>query len=551
MLLQKKILIIHKGNRYLTGLLIQYGFGNFKILKAERLSIIQDLFLEYVESNKQAENNTEELNNYLSGFEYNLLRFIKTLFTDQEEIALILNNEDLFIRNLEIPVEKVETAFEIFENEIESLLPYTLEELQVLPSLIKFENNTAYFIGFAALNSLLESYTKIIIENGLSLRMLGVECIALASAIELLLEADYLKKNVIQMDIGYSRTIINILEKGKLSFSRTINFGFKNLIDILKKYLQEKSITEETIEEFVKKNLFQLLKGNINFSYKINNIENLQKEILEEFQYFLTEVKRTLITLNYEYYSYILLSGEGALIQNINEYIEENLNIQTKFYEIQLGEDNISPWIILIGGFLHYIKSQKQKIDFLNTPLGKTLKKGEIRLEVFLPPALITSVALIIFLISFVISILLERRQLAYYQGEIQKIAKTVPGIEDSLNPISAAKKICEEKLNYWKNILAGTKFLDIIKELEEYSPEPHVANIQFKSLRYEENQIFLELVVDNIGNVVKVQEEFQKSRLFSVVEVVRRDLIAGQKVRLELSLKIKPNAIKFEVDCK
>jgi len=255
--------------------------------------------------------------------------------------------------------------------------------------------------------------------------------------------------------------------------------------------------------------------------------------------------------LNYDHYSYLLLSGGGCLISGINESIEASLNLQTKYYEIQLGDEPVEPWMICLGGFFYFQKNQKDRIDFLNTPLGKTLKRSEIRLQAFNIPAIITGVSILIFLISFVISILLERKQLEFYRSKIQEVASAIPGAEKSNNPVSFVKNLCNEKLGYWKNIVAGVKFLDIIKEINEHTVGPDVAKIQFKSLSYTENQVELELEVDSIGNVVKVQEEFQKSRLFSTVEVVRRDLIAGQKVRLGLSLKIKPRDIQIGVDCK
>jgi hypothetical protein len=164
---------------------------------------------------------------------------------------------------------------------------------------------------------------------------------------------------------------------------------------------------------------------------------------------------------------------------------------------------------------------------------------------------LITTISVLIFLLSFVVDILLERKQLQFYKNKIIEVAQTIPGIKESPNPVSAVRNLCNQKLEYWKNIVVGKKFLDIIKEIDEHTVGADSARIQFKSLYYTENQIELELEVDSIGNVVKVQEEFQKSRMFSTVEVTRRDLMAGQKVRLGLSLKLKPINIPLGVDCK
>lgn len=547
-LLEQKILILDHGSKYYKGILIEYGFGNFSIKKIEKLPVLADLTLLPEDSTIQTIDIQENFESELAIFEYNFLRFTKTLFTDQQDIVFLLNNDKVFIRNIEIPAEKKEIALEIVENEIENYLPYSLDEVQVLSNVLKIENGVATILGFAVKNEYIERYAKIIIENGFSLRMIGIESVSLSSAIELLPEDEYLKKIIIQIDIGYSKTILNIIEKGKLAFSRIIPFGIKNLLFILKKYFNKMS--DDDLESYLYKHFIDFLKEK-DINLNIKNYEDFTKEIIEEWNYFISELKKTILNLKYDFYSYVLISGSGSLIHNLNEKIEEDINIQVKRYEIQLGDDKIEPYVVAIGAFFHFKKNQKDRIDFLNTPIGKTLKRGEIRLKVFYTPLLLSFVSILVFLISFIIGILLERRQLQNYQMEIQKIAQSIPGVGNTMNPVAKAKKLCEDKLNYWKNIYAGNKYLDVIKEVSEHTVGPDVANIQFKSLRYTENQIFLEFVVDSIGNVVKVQEEFQKSRMFSVVEVIRRDLIAGQKVRLELSLKIKPENIKFDVDCK
>jgi Tfp pilus assembly PilM family ATPase len=546
--LQQKILILDRGTKYYKGLLIEQGLGNFKILRAEKLPLINDLsFLQETTDSL----NEEFLKNELSIFEYNFLRFTKTLFTDENEIVFLFRNDEVFIRVLKIPAEKEDVALDVLENEIEGYLPYNLEEVQIVSNFIKFHNGIADVMGIAIKNELLENYTKVLLENGFSIGMLGIESIALASSIELLPETEYNKKIILQLDIGYSKTILNVIEKGKLAFSRVWSFGIKNLIDIFKSYYTiEKNISEDQVEQILFENFFSILKG----EYSFNSIENKQKlikELKEEWQFFLEELKRTINILDYEYISYVLLSGGGSLIHRINQNLEESLNIQVKYYEIQLANEPIEPWLICIGGFFHYKKALKERVDFLTSPLGKTLKRGEIRLKVFYLPVLITTISVLIFLLSFVVDILLERKQLQFYKNKIIEVAQTIPGIKESPNPVSAVRNLCNQKLEYWKNIVVGKKFLDIIKEIDEHTVGADSARIQFKSLYYTENQIELELEVDSIGNVVKVQEEFQKSRMFSTVEVTRRDLMAGQKVRLGLSLKLKPINIPLGVDCK
>ncbi|MFN3605370.1 MAG: pilus assembly protein PilM [Leptonema sp. (in: bacteria)] len=546
---QQKILVLDRGSKFYKGMLIEQGFGNFEILKMEKLPVIKELIF--------TESESEELDKEYFISEYNFLRFAKTLFTDEKEIIFLLKNEEAYIRNLEIPAEKEELALSLLENELENYLPVSLEEVQVIGKVWEIKDSTAKIIGFASQNKILESFSKLMIESGFSLKMLTVESVALASAIELLPEDEFLKKNICQMDVGYSKTIVNFIHKGKLIFTRTIPFGIENLENVLKFYLKQTKWNPKDIENFIFEELFKFYNNfkketqSIPFNLKKEEQKELFLDLENELNFFINELNRTLFTFNLEYFSYFLLSGGGALISGLSDFIEEKLNIQSKRYDIQLGNEPIEPWIICLGGYLHYKKPPKEKLDFLKTNLGKTLKKGEIRFKAFVVPSFLMGISFIVLLISIVIGFVSERKQLEFYRGKIQEVALQTPEISKSSNPVQKAKQICEEKINYWKNIIAGTKILDILREIEEHTPSPDVAKVQFKSLRYFENQVNLEIVVDSISQIVKVQEELQKSRMFSSVEVVRRDILAGQKVRLEISINIKPKDIKLNMDCK
>ncbi len=547
---QQKILVLDRGSKFYKGMLIEYGLGNFQILKIEKLPMIKELIYENSTSDQKI--NDEEF----TISEYNFLRFAKTLFTEQEEIIFLLKNEEVFIRNLEIPAEKEELAKQIYQNEIENYIPVSLEEVQIISHVWEISESRAKVLGFAAQNHLLESFSSLLIENGFSLKMLGLESVALANAIELLPEDEYIRKNVCQLDIGYSKTLVNYLYKGKLIFTRNVSFGVETLINIVQVHTKKLKWNIEEIQTFVFKKLFSFY---LNFHKDTDFDISLNKEELSKFyqdldielRFFTEELKRTFSTFDYENFSFLLLSGGGSLIHGISDFIEQKLNIQVKYYEIQLANENIEPWIVCLGAFLHYRKNPKQKLDFLNTYLGKSIKKGEIRLKALLIPVSMIIFSILIFFISFIFRIILEKKEFEFYQAKIQEIALQIPEIGKSQNPVQKAKQICEEKLNYWKNIIAGVKFLDILKEIEENTPSPEVAKIQFKSLRYFENQINLEIVVDSISQVVKVQEDLQKSRMFSSVEVVRRDILTGQKVRLEININIKPKDIQLNIDCK
>ncbi len=526
-LLSQRYLILDRGSRYYKGIIIESNLSDFKILDLKKLRVIKDL--KFLEEEYDFDEN-------LYSFEYNFLRFYNTFFAGEDNLIFLFNNEEVFFRRLEIPAEKEKVVYDILENEIEAYLPVKLEDVQVLGSIYDFNNSLARLIGIAIENKKLEEYSRLIMENHLNLKMITIESFALASAINLIPRENFLNKIIGQLDIGYSKTILNILLNGKIVNTRTIPFGLKNLIDILMK--NEKNKDEDSLESLIFSSFFELITN-----------QKFADEIIYEIENLSNEIKRTLFSSDIENLSFIMASGGGSLLSDLINILEKKLNIPIQRYFIQIEDEPIEPYIIAIGAFYEFKK--KEKIDFLKSSIGNILQKGEVQFQSLFIPATMVGISFIILLISYTLGILLDRKQIQFYEEQIQEVVATLPELGNAVNPVQKAKSICQKKLDNWKSIAENKKTLDVLKEISEHTISPDSAKIEFKSLRYTENQVEIELVVDSLSNVVKVQEELQKSRMFTSVEVVRRDLVAGQKVRLQLNLKIKPSDIKMDLVCK
>ncbi len=205
-LLSQRYLILDRGSRYYKGIIIESNLSDFKILDLKKLRVIKDL--KFLEEEYDFDEN-------LYSFEYNFLRFYNTFFAGEDNLIFLFNNEEVFFRRLEIPAEKEKVVYDILENEIEAYLPVKLEDVQVLGSIYDFNNSLARLIGIAIENKKLEEYSRLIMENHLNLKMITIESFALASAINLIPRENFLNKIIGQLDIGYSKTILNILLNGK------------------------------------------------------------------------------------------------------------------------------------------------------------------------------------------------------------------------------------------------------------------------------------------------------------------------------------------------
>jgi len=166
-------------------------------------------------------------------------------------------------------------------------------------------------------------------------------------------------------------------------------------------------------------------------------------------------------------------------------------------------------------------------------------------------PGIVASSALLILLFSFIIGIVSEQNQLSALQGQMQEIAKAIPGINPKQDPVKAARAICQNRLRVMRTVLGGYRTLDILKEVTEHTADPSETPTKLRSIRYDESAVELDLELDNVNQIVTVQEHYQRSKLFSAVEIGRPDVNPGRKVRLRLKLVLKPVTNNLEVNCR
>ena len=549
-LFQNRYLIIDCGNRYIKGLLVQEGLGARKILRAEMLPAVSRADRPEAESEEDAARDD---------YEYNLVRFIQSFFPEETSYILTLPLSETYVRDIDIPVVHPVQALEILPNEVENKVPISLEDAEVIGEYWKSDEEASHFISYTAPLNSIEAAVDPLIRSGGNVRMLTVPTAALASAIQMLPEHLFLGKILGQADIGYQDTLINLLDSGAVCFTRSIPFGFQDLIQEIQEITGYELERAESLIKDLELDVSESKSGGYNEAvlamYRLNK-EDAKKIIRKTKDFYrevAAEIERTLISAPVPSPDAVYISGGGATLPGCDDFLETSLGIPVNPYPLQLETENIAPWVMALGMMEHFARKQKERIDFLSTPFGSTLRRGEIRLSAFSTPLYIASVGLVVLLIGFIVGIAMDRSRLAEYRAIADKEAqRIVPGYRPGAQvPVDAVRTVCNERLAMAQTRYGGFRSLDILREISEKTPaRAEVGELKVKVLHYRENQVDLGLELGISTQIAQVQQALRESKMFSAVTESRSDELPGQKVRVRFTINLANDGGTSGVSC-
>lgn len=538
-LFQENVVIVDRGSHELRALLVRRGMGTFDILKKDTLPALP------------APDGDVETGSY------NLLRFIQTLFPDESVFYLPVTSTELFVRNVDLPTENAKLAAEILPGDLEPLLPVPLEEVEIVSTCWQSGNEQSRMTAFAVEKSQIELLADPVVKSGKSIGYMAPIPHLLASAINLLPAQETAGRVIAQLDIGLHGSLFNLLYDGKLAFTRTLPVGGADFTEEISEQL---GISMDEAERFKRDSGVDVSRKDIDelpaslpirSGFTAPRLKRMKQGLLRLVKEMAVEIERSILASPLREPSHLYISGGGSLLRGISDVLEEETNLRFRRYPLLLADEGVEQWIICLGT-LHAAGAKKEaRLDFLQTPTGARLRSGEIRWRPFMMPGIVASSALLILLFSFIAGIVLEQNQLSALQKQMQEIAKTIPGINPKQDPVKAARAICQNRLRVMRTVLGGYRTLDILKEVTDHTADPSQASLKLKSIKYDESAVELDLEVDSVNQLVAIQEQYQNSKLFSAVEVIRRDINPRQKVRLGLKLVLKPVTNNLEVNCR
>jgi type IV pilus assembly protein PilM len=202
--------------------------------------------------------------------------------------------------------------------EAEQRSPFDVEDVTLDHHVIRVDEETkkAEILLVAARNEFLNSYIELILDAGLQPVVVDIDAFAALNAYEYNYEIDPTRTTVL-VNIGYDVTNVLYLYEGLYHSTRDISSGTREIYNsIQKEFRLNAELAGKAIKGEMKDSIDQdMLKATI-----ISSTEELVSGMELAFSYFKTQAKVDKI-------DWMVLSGGGALVPFLPEYLQSKLNI--------------------------------------------------------------------------------------------------------------------------------------------------------------------------------------------------------------------------------
>jgi len=527
-------LAIDYGSTFLKGVLFKKVLGKVTILRTEKLPVVQ------LDENEG------------DPYEYNIVRFIQSFFPEEDRFLLNLGIHNLFVRDLSIPLTSDKAILEVLPFEVENLVPYPMEELEVIGKTWKVGKENSELICFNVHHSELNRALKPFSKGDLQLSCLSLDSFVISSIISKHHNLLIHEKTVLQLDIGGKYSILNIVQDGKLRHTRQIYLGGKEITEEIAKILKVDENLAEEIKCSINFSLFNSeenseleLKFLKRFSVSDAQLKNIRKLVQAKIESLIHEMENSVFSLNeQERPSLILLSGGGSLFNGLVEQVQNRLNLPVSRYEF-LGISDPT-LVTAIGTGIHF--ESRNQVNFLGTGFAKRINSNRFRIGAFKPHLILVGISLILLLGVFFIGIILDNRKISANRKILADKFKSGIGgeiseDEDVLATAASKLKAEKKKTEIYRLFLSKESILDLMNELSEQFPSQEALPFVLDQFNFEDNEIQIYGRVNEFGEIGTIQAAIEKSDKFTNIQILNKRLITGVN-KLKVSFKIKIDVV-------
>ena len=537
MLFFGEILALDYGTRFIKGILYRKYPGDTSIISYHIMEIVS----------------SEHENNIL----YNIEKFVQTYYPEQKNLLLNFPGKEVFIRDVEIPVEADNAIREIIPFEVENMLPFSVENMEVLYTVWKKENGVSNALTCSCHQDYITGLVTPLVDRGYKIYQLSVDSYCLYTL--LYNDPNVADEVVAQMDIGADKTILNVVYKGKLCYTRYIETGSSHINEKVAKLLKT---SEEKAEELKKSLYFDIFdatddseeKKVLLKKFRITKKagEELHKVFIQSVRKIAREISRSIATLDEEQIPSVLyVSGGGSKLNGINNVFRDELNMEIRNYN--LPEINNDDFMNCYGIIRQFEMKNSLKMDFLATPTGKNLNKFAFSLDNFRYHIYITGAAFLLFMGVFAAGIILDYKKISANETILKSRFEKGYGkkLDEGTTAMEAASALTGKE---YKNTEIFRKFyqkesiLDIMADVSEQFPPAGDMNFEMSQFVYDDDIINIYGNVNEITDVGMLEESLKKSRYIKNTIVVSKKLLPGKgdlKVKFQLKLELKSGSGK------
>ncbi len=471
----------------------------------------------------------EKLNNFIKK---SILPKAKNALFKNSKLSTLLSRSAMIVKFISLPTIQKNEIEKMLSFEAEQYLPFPLSEIEMDYHIISQEAPQSKIILIAAKKTLIKQHLNLLETIDLYPSSIKVSSIALynSSLSQPRKEGIYL-----QVHIGATHTDINMITNNQLKFSRNISWGSK---DLTLRLIKNLNISFDNGQKLKHENGIIITKKDTNAIQK--SISNISSKWADDL---ILEINRTTesfqINTGKSDTQQLSLSGGGACLQNLNEYLREKLKVKIVMEKPLILDGN--PTVIdnyekhaqefhLCAGLI----KEDPQLDYLNLNLVpeniKHAKKAKsLKIKQLTYAAILLSIGLILFI--------LPAGLLSSRENKLKALDQQLHNLEPELLMIAQLQdriKTIEEYVG------AKNSCMEILREISMIVPY----DITINDFDFKKNQsVGLSGIAQSHSSVVNFSQQLNESSLLDDAKILftrKKGLPGNEMIDFELSCKIK-----------
>lgn len=469
---------------------------------------------------------------------------------------IILTNlpmEKTLIRNISFPFSDVNKIAEAIPFEAEENIPFRSEDIVLdFLSLKSREAGTGRVMLAAAPREAVKEFLSIVQKQGVTPSRFGLESHALFECYKYFNRLP--DENVIQLDIGSEKTILNIISSNHLLYSRCIPVGISGVHRKIAEYLRIPMHNACTLFRRLDLDLTGLENNYHREVYKTLDLSRPRlKKIFESANEVFDEIASQMIlslkSFAVEYgeldINRILLSGGGANIQGIGMIFARETDLPVVSLPFLEGykEQRIQTQFPIVFGTMISHVDRNRGVNFLKGEFVPDMV-NETR-KIYYLSSFFMILALIVFIIYLGISSIIKLHNSKKYRQILNERLKQYFLVREQVkDPIGTAVKMINEEKKEIASLDAilqpGDRIIDILKLFLTYFPRDD--GFQLKNMVINENVIRIDGMISSSAKIDEFKNKLQESRQF---ESVNLNTTLNKKNEVNFSMVVKKKTVK------
>ncbi|MBU1319719.1 MAG: pilus assembly protein PilM [candidate division Zixibacteria bacterium] len=249
---------------------------------------------------------------------FNIQNLVEQTDPRIKEVVLSISGHGVLTDKITIDKKTGAEAEQAIYFEAEQRAPFDVEDVTMDYHIIDIneETNKMDVLLVAARNEFLSAYLQVIQDAGLKPVLVDTDAFAILNAYEINYDIDPERVTAL-VNVGYDITNITFVKDGKYHSTRDISAGGRTIFDtIQREFRLNQELTAKAIKGEMESSIDQdMLKATI-----VTSAEEMLSGIEVAFSYFKSLAKVNTI-------DWIILSGGGALIPYLPEFIQSTLNV--------------------------------------------------------------------------------------------------------------------------------------------------------------------------------------------------------------------------------